>query len=84
MLQDDHSVVQAKSPLEGGAVPHLRETDTAEDWLRVFNEYDVQFLVLDPCSDSDMVKLVRSQPGWRVDFEDGEAIIFARVFELCD
>lgn len=84
MLQDDHSVVQAKSPMDEGAMPHLRETGAAEDWLKVFNEYEVQFLVLDPHSDSDMVKLVRSQPGWQVDFEDGEAIIFARVFELCD
>jgi hypothetical protein len=50
-----------------------------ENWLDVFDEYGVQFLVLGSQEDGDMVDLFRSQPDWRVDFEDGEAIIFARV-----
>ena len=50
-----------------------------EDWLKVFDEYGVRFLVLDPQEDGDLVDLCRSRPGWEVDFEDGEAIIFARA-----
>ena len=45
----------------------------------MLDEYGVQFLVLDRHDDSDLLKLFRSQPGWAVDFEDKEAIIFARA-----
>jgi hypothetical protein len=50
-----------------------------ENWLEVFDAYGVQFLVLGSQADSDLVDLFRSRPDWKVDFEDGEAIIFARV-----
>jgi hypothetical protein len=64
MLQD-HSIAQ--------------ETGLNEDWSAVFDEYGVQFLALDLHSDSDLAKLFRSQPGWVVDFEDRDAILFARA-----
>ena len=50
-----------------------------EDWPRVFDEYDVQFLVLDPHRDSNLLKLFRSQPEWTVDFEDEETVLFVRA-----
>ena len=59
--------------------PVARETGINEDWPAVLDEYGVQFLVLGRHDDSDLLKLFRSQPGWTVDFEDGEAIIFARA-----
>jgi hypothetical protein len=64
MLQD-HSVAQ--------------ETGLNEDWSAVLDEYGVQFLVLNRHDDSDQVKPFRSQPGWIVDFEDRDAIVFARA-----
>jgi hypothetical protein len=57
----------------------VREAGIKEDWLRVIDAYRVQFLVLNRQSEGDVVKLFRSQPGWSVDFEDGESIIFART-----
>jgi hypothetical protein len=56
-----------------------REVGTNEDWPAVLDEYGVQFLALDLHSDSELVKLFRAQPGWTVDFEDRDAIIFARA-----
>ena len=55
------------------------KTGINEDWSAVFDEYGVQFLVLGRHDDSDLLKLFRLQPGWAVDFEDEEAIIFARA-----
>jgi len=50
-----------------------------EDWVGVFDEYGVQFLVLDCHDDSNLLNLFRSQSGWTVDFEDEEAVVFARA-----
>ena len=49
------------------------------NWLRMLDAYHVRFLVLNLQSESDLVKYFRSQPGWLVDFEDQESIIFART-----
>ena len=54
-------------------------TGLNEDWSAVPDEHGVQFLVLDRHSDNDLLKLFQSQPGWAVDFEDGEAVIFVRA-----
>jgi hypothetical protein len=56
-----------------------QETGMNVDWLGVFEEYDVEFIALDLHGDSELVNLCRSQPGWTVDFEDGEAVIFVRA-----
>ena len=50
-----------------------------EDWLGIFEKYDVQFLVLDSHDDGDLLKLFQTRPDWTVDFEDEEAVIFARA-----
>ena len=57
----------------------MEKTGLNEDWPAVLDEYGVQFLMLDRRDDSDLLKLFRLQPGWAVDFEDEEAIIFARA-----
>ena len=56
-----------------------QETGVNEDWVQVLDGYGVQFLVLDVHSDSELVELFQSQPGWTVDFQDGEAVILARA-----
>ena len=53
--------------------------DTNESWVGALDEYGVQLLVLDRHGDSDLLKLFRSQPGWAVDFEGKEAVIFVRA-----
>jgi len=57
----------------------MERTGINEDWPAVLDEYGVQFLVLGRHDDSDLLELFQSQPGWTVDFEDEEAIIFARA-----
>jgi len=59
--------------------PVTQQTGMNEHWLGVFDEHNVQFLALNPYSDSDLVKLLRSRSGWTVDFEDGEVVIFVRT-----
>ncbi len=64
-MPQDYSIAQA--------------TDVNENWPVMLDEYGVQFLVLHRHDDSDLLSLFRAQPGWAVDFEDGEAVIFARA-----
>ena len=63
-------------------IPNLSNTQTQQPsnggWQRMFVRYDIQFLVLDILSDSTMVQLFQSQPGWAVDYKDEEAVIFVR------
>ena len=59
-------------------VDHLL-TDMNKNWLTMLDAHHVRFLVLNLHSESDVVRYFRSQPGWTVDFEDEEAIIFART-----
>jgi hypothetical protein len=49
------------------------------NWRRVLDAHQVRFLVLNLESEDEMVRFFHSQPGWSVDFEDGESIIFART-----
>ena len=49
---------------------------TPGDWLRLFDEEDVQSIILGLQADAELVEAIRSQPGWIVDFEDDEAVIF--------
>lgn len=58
--------------------PSTQGIGTSEHWLGLLDEHDVQFLALDVRDDSNMVKLFRSQPGWAIDFEDREAVLFVR------
>lgn len=50
-----------------------------ENWPGVFDEYGVQFLILDRHEDGDLLNLFQAEPGWVVDFEDERAVIFARA-----
>ena len=81
MLQN-HSVTQSKQRQNALAGPHLKSTRLDENWLRMLDAYRVHFLVLNLNSESDMAEFFRSQPGWEVDFEDEESIIFARTEDV--
>ena len=45
----------------------------------MLDKYGVQFLILDIHSDGELLELFQSQPAWRVDFQDEEAVILARA-----
>jgi hypothetical protein len=50
-----------------------------ERWLAALDAFSVQFLVLDVQHDREILQLVRSRPGWAIDFADGESALLARV-----
>ena len=47
-------------------------------WLAVFERCDVQYLVLDPDQDQRLIRYMRRQPRWRLDFADPEGVLFVR------
>jgi hypothetical protein len=48
------------------------------NWSKHFDEQNVQFVVLNQSQDEELVKILRRQPGWSVDFEGDGTVIFAR------
>ncbi|MBN1286631.1 MAG: hypothetical protein JXB47_14630 [Anaerolineae bacterium] len=48
------------------------------NWAAMFEDYGVGSVVLDRFGDRDLVAFFRSQPGWAVDFEDEETVIFVK------
>jgi hypothetical protein len=54
------------------------ESDMNGNWLERFEEQNVQFVVLNQAQDEELVKALRRQPEWSVDFEDDGAVVFAR------
>ena len=47
-------------------------------WLRRFDQEDVQVIVLSLREDNALVKTLRRQQGWSIDFEGDGAVIFTR------
>jgi hypothetical protein len=50
-----------------------------DDRLALFDRQNVRFVILNLLEDNDLVRLLRSRPEWTVDFEDADAVIFARA-----
>jgi hypothetical protein len=59
--------------------PVALQAGTAKHWLKALDENGAQYLVLDRCTDTNLINLFRSQSGWKVDFEDEETVLFARA-----
>ena len=57
----------------------LGERPVGWGWLKMLDDYGVQFLALDLESDSWLIKLAQSRPEWVVDFQDGESVLFVRT-----
>jgi len=47
------------------------------DWLRLFEDESVQFIVLDAHADAELAQAVRARPEWSLHSEDEELVIFA-------
>jgi hypothetical protein len=55
-----------------------RTSSALENWLAILDSYGAQFLILDKRRDGEFLQLVQSHPGWTVDFEGSDSILFAR------
>lgn len=62
----------------------IRKTEVDESWLDLLETENIQLVILDPYDDRDMVKTMRLQPGWDIDSEDEEFLVFTRTGENCD
>jgi hypothetical protein len=58
---------------------HARKYSRPEHWLATLDSHGVRFLILDKERDGSLLDLVRSRPGWTVDFEDTESVLFTRI-----
>jgi len=56
-----------------------QEPGVNQDWVGVFDEYGVEFVLLDRQDDGGLVEILRTEPAWQVDLEDGEVVIFVRA-----
>jgi hypothetical protein len=56
----------------------LAQRTLRDSWLVALDRYRVQFLILDKELDSTLMSLIRSQPGWAVDFENEVSVLFSR------
>jgi hypothetical protein len=56
-----------------------RNARTRADLPDVLDALSVRYVILDLKSDGDLHQIMRSQPRWFVDFEDGEGAVFARA-----
>jgi len=48
------------------------------DWLALFEQEKIRSAILDRHADSDLIRMLRRQRGWTVDFEDRGSVIFVR------
>lgn len=48
----------------------------AHEWLQLFDEENVQLVILDAQLDIELTQAIRLQSEWQVDFEDDELVIF--------
>ena len=49
-----------------------------DGWLSVLDQYGVRYLILNKKRDGGLLSLVRTRPGWVVDFEDEASVLFTR------
>ena len=50
-----------------------------ERWLAALDTHGVRFLILDKQQARSLLSIARSRPGWTVDFEDEESVLFTRI-----
>lgn len=48
-------------------------------WLTMLNQYNVRYLALDKQGDRELVVYFQTHPGWAIDFEDQEGMVFVRA-----
>jgi hypothetical protein len=48
-------------------------------WRTLLAQYEISYLVLSKLEQPDLLADVRSEPGWRLDYEDDLAVVFRRT-----
>ena len=48
-------------------------------WRELVDKYDVGYFVLDKVDQADLIRDLRVDPMWHLDYEDGQAVVFSRV-----
>jgi hypothetical protein len=48
-------------------------------WPALLDQYNISYLVLSKDEHADLVTEVRQTSGWRLDYEDDQAVVFSRV-----
>lgn len=64
-----------RTPLQQSMQPELT-IHPAHEWLQLFDEENVQLVILDAQLDTELTQTIRLQSEWQVDFEDDELVIF--------
>jgi hypothetical protein len=49
------------------------------DWRRLMDQYQISYTVLSQAAQPDLIADLRREPGWVVDYEDDQAVIFSRA-----
>jgi len=53
------------------------EAQIPGEWLQLLDDKSIQLVILDAQADAGLAKAIRSQPGWKLNFEDDEVVTFA-------
>jgi hypothetical protein len=48
-------------------------------WRALLEQYDVTYLVLSKVEQKDLIDDLHSDPAWRLDYEDDQAVVFSRA-----
>jgi hypothetical protein len=64
-----------RTPLQQSVQAEL-SIQPPDEWLQLFDEENIQLVILDSHLDSELVQAIRLQPEWNLDFEDDELVIF--------
>jgi hypothetical protein len=47
-------------------------------WRAVLDSYDISYAVLNTAAESELIADLRAEPGWQIDYEDDQAVVFSR------
>jgi len=75
MDQSDSQPLDSEAPFFGASGG---QASPPPGGAALFGESGVEYVILDRTGDSSLIELLQLQPGWQVDFEDEEALVFTR------
>jgi len=62
-----------------GAFDYLDIVFPSARWRTLLDQYHIGYLVLSKADEADLVADVRADAGWRLDYEDDQAVVFSRA-----
>ena len=58
---------------------YLAMTAPRADWQALTDRYGIGYMVLWKRAEGDLIETARRAPGWRIDYEDPEAVVLVRI-----